>query len=103
MRLMSQEIDRYKLSLFPICQNCNKIKFDGIPYSCKAYPKKNGIPPKIWNGENVKCPYFEEIKKQIPSVERLVVFLYLILRKRGIRDEEIHRNKDSGSRANEQR
>ena len=64
MNRMSQEIDRYQLkSLFPICQDCNKIKFDGIPYSCEAYPKKNGIPPEVWNGKNVKCPHFEKAKK----------------------------------------
>ena len=45
--------------IFPICQDCNKIKFDGIPYSCKAYPKKNGIPPEIWNGKVKKCDHYE--------------------------------------------
>ena len=38
---------------------CKKIKFDGIPYSCKAYPKKNGIPPEIWNGKVKKCNHYE--------------------------------------------
>jgi len=32
----------------------------GKAYSCTAYPKEKGIPPAIWNGENAKCPYFEE-------------------------------------------
>ncbi|RHA69792.1 hypothetical protein DW927_02995 [Roseburia intestinalis] len=60
MNRMSREIDRYQLkSLFPICQDCKKIKFDGIPYSCKAYPKKNGIPPEIWNGKVKKCDHYE--------------------------------------------
>ena len=32
---------------------------DGNAYSCKAYPKQMGIPPKIWNDENAQCEHFE--------------------------------------------
>ena len=49
---MSREIDRYQLkSLFPICQDCNKIKFDGIPYSCKA--KRNTAGNLEWEKCNL--------------------------------------------------
>lgn len=57
------EIDRYKLNIFCICLDCKHFNLPGIPNSCKAYPKQNGIPPKIWNGKNAKCPYFEEKQK----------------------------------------
>lgn len=53
-------IDRYKLNLYCICLDCEKKSYDGkAAHSCQAYPKRNGIPPKIWNTENAKCEYFE--------------------------------------------
>ena len=54
-------IDRYKLNLFCVCLDCKKFQDRQklVPHSCQAYPKQNGIPPKIWNGENANCEHFE--------------------------------------------
>ncbi|HBH93781.1 MAG TPA: hypothetical protein DDX70_11350 [Bacteroides sp.] len=54
------EIDKYKLNIFCTCLKCNNFNLPGIPNSCKAYPKRDGIPAQIWNGKNAKCPYFDE-------------------------------------------
>ena len=54
-------IDRYKLNLFCRCLECRKFQERQklVPHSCQAYPKQNGIPPKVWNGENAYCEHFE--------------------------------------------
>lgn len=57
---MGYEIDRYKINLYCRCLDCKKYKPSKIPYSCKAFPKRNGIPQKVWNGRDAKCKYFEE-------------------------------------------
>lgn len=55
-----REIDRYKLNLFCTCLGCKKKNYDGKKaHSCAAYPKRNGIPPKVWNGEYEKCEHYE--------------------------------------------
>ena len=54
-----REIDRYKLNLFCTCLECKNFKPSLIPHSCNAYPKRNGIPPKVWNGEYEKCEHYE--------------------------------------------
>lgn len=52
-------IDRYRLNLYCTCLECENFKPNLVPHSCKAYPKRNGIPPKVWNGENAECKYFK--------------------------------------------
>lgn len=56
---MEDAIDRYKLNLYCVCFDCKKRNCEGNMRSCKAYPERNGIPPKIWNTENAKCEHFE--------------------------------------------
>lgn len=57
---MINTIDKYKLNLYCTCLNCKKKNYDGQnAHSCKAYPERNGIPPKVWNGKNEKCEHFE--------------------------------------------
>jgi hypothetical protein len=41
------EIPRYS----EVCAFCVHLRFDKVR-SCVAFPKENGIPLKIWNGEN---------------------------------------------------
>ena len=51
-------IDRYKLNLYCRCLDCKK--YNDIPaHSCKKYPKRDGIPSKVWNGKNEDCEFFE--------------------------------------------
>lgn len=57
--IMSYIIDRYKLNLYCRCMECKKRNHEGNVHSCKAYPKTNGIPPKVWNEENAECEHFE--------------------------------------------
>lgn len=55
-------IDRYKLNLFCTCLGCEQFqpsKKERLPHSCNAYPKQNGIPTKVWNGEYEKCEHYE--------------------------------------------
>lgn len=54
------EIDRYKLNIFCVCLRCSKYRGSRNDFSkyCDAHPKN--LPSEIWNGKNVKCPYFEE-------------------------------------------
>ena len=59
---MQKSTEKYKLCLHCKCMNCKKETIKNEPYSCKTYPKRYGIPAEIWNGKNVKCPYFEEKK-----------------------------------------
>lgn len=56
-----REIDRYKLTLFCTCIDCSKRGKPGLAHSCSAYPKRNGIPSKIWNTDHAECEYFEPI------------------------------------------
>lgn len=58
---MGEVIDRYQLNLFCKCLSCENFQQNLVPHSCEAYPKRNGIPPKIWNGKNEPCEHF--IKK----------------------------------------
>lgn len=57
---MGVEIDKYHLNMYCICLECQKRNRSskGPAHSCEAYPKKNGIPSKIWNSENAECPHF---------------------------------------------
>lgn len=57
---MGYVIDRYRLNLYCRCLGCANYRICRVPHSCKAYPKENGIPPKVWNGENAQCEYFKE-------------------------------------------
>ena len=52
-------IDRYKLNPDCICVGCKKYKGTRNDFSkyCEPYPKS--LPPKIWNGKDVECKYFE--------------------------------------------
>ena len=58
-----KRIDEYKLNLYCVCLSCKhrRVRNDASRY-CIAYPKK--LPPEIWNGKNVKCPYFEEMEQK---------------------------------------
>ena len=51
-------LDRYELNLYCVCFDCNNRNSEGNMRSCKAYPKKNGIPPEVWNTENAECKFF---------------------------------------------
>lgn len=57
---MQKSTEKYKLCLHCKCMNCKNETIKSEPYSCKQYPKRYGIPPKIWNKKETKCPYFEE-------------------------------------------
>ena len=56
---MSYRIDGYNLNLYCRCLECKNRNHEGKAHSCKAYQKENGIPPKVWNGENAECKYFK--------------------------------------------
>ena len=60
---MIRTIYEYKLNLFCVCLGCKhkKIRNDATRY-CKAHPQK--LPPEIWNGKNVDCPFFEPIQQE---------------------------------------
>ena len=55
-------VDGYHLNLECVCLKCENFKQRSklIPHSCKAFPKRNGIPPKVWNEKNADCECFEE-------------------------------------------
>ena len=40
--------------------NCKNETIKSEPYSCKQYPKRYGIPPKIWNKKETKCPFLKK-------------------------------------------
>ena len=56
---MRNTIDKYRLCLYCKCLNCKKSEGAKEAYSCKAYPKRYGIPTDVWNKKDVECKYFE--------------------------------------------
>ena len=56
---MSSTIDKYKLCLYCKCLNCKNRENAKAAYSCKIYPKRYGIPPKVWNDKDTKCEHYE--------------------------------------------
>ncbi len=51
-------VDKYLVKINSLCRQCEN-KNNAIPHSCKAYPKKDGVPVKIWNAEIQECLYFK--------------------------------------------
>ena len=48
--------------MMSICHDCkkkNRNSEDPVPHSCVAYPKRDGIPPEVWDGSKRECKYFE--------------------------------------------
>ena len=67
---MSSTIDKYKLCLYCICLNCKNRENAKAAYSCKIYPKRYGIPPKVWNDKDTKCEHYEP--KQLNDPPKIV-------------------------------
>ena len=73
-------IDRYKLNLYCTCLGCEQFqpsKKERLPHSCNAYPKQNGIPPKVWNGEYEKCEHSESFKGIILTKNQEKCIMYV--------------------------
>ena len=68
---MFNVIDRYILNLYCRCADCENFKPSLIPHSCLAYPVRDGIPPKVWNGKYTECEHFipKENKNEIQGDE----------------------------------
>lgn len=56
-------VDWYRTKLFSLCRQCKKRNYK-VPYSCQAYPRREGIPVEIWNAKILECPYFEKRDQQ---------------------------------------
>lgn len=52
-------IDRYVRGIMSPCNRCSKmVSFS--EHKCEGYPKKDGIPPKVYSGREKSCSYFCE-------------------------------------------
>lgn len=55
---MISSIDKYTRNLMSPCNTCKKMK-SFTEHCCNTYPKRDNIPPKIFSGIVIECPYYE--------------------------------------------